>query len=290
MNLIKSMFFSNHLTTLLCLIIIFSGGSIINAQKDIDVITFEKGSRSSSYKTRSSTESYLVIKSNAFSFIFGKQYLETELKLADYLAIEGGIGVTFMPPIGGLGYTGIFIPLTDKNFCTSPNFSDSNNYCDYDSYSDYSIRKSSLGPLLSTSLKFYTQNDALDGGYLALNVRYTRRNLSVLKIIQQYEFERSKTDYATEKINTFDYSVRLGYQNIINPMTTEIFIGIGIRSVYANRLDIGFDESVSAYANKFQSFSDQSLFLEGGLKIGFSFFKPKETSKKSAFKKKRRRK
>ncbi len=95
--------------------------------------------------------------------------------------------------------------------------------------------------------------------------------------------------YADETVRNFDYSVRAGFQTLFSPLTTDAFIGVGIRSRNETRLDIGLDRETSLITNKFQTLSSSTILLEAGIRIGLEVTRPATTSSKKKKKKKKRR-
>lgn len=258
------------------------------AQDDLEIITFDDDSRSSSSKDYVGTQ--LVIKSNPLSFLYGRQFVEGEYALTDYLTLEGGIGVTFLPRLSGTqniyaeAYREIFL----QEECSSPNYEGSLDFCDQNLYDDYSIRKASVGPWLTGALKFYLFNDALDGSYISLNLKYHRNNYQVLTVEETLNFQRTDSDYVNEYVSNLDYTVRAGLQTIFDPLVTDAFVGIGIRSINQNRLDIGIDPGMDAYTNSFHQSSSSGLVIEVGIRLGIGISK-KAPAKSKKKKKKRRR-
>lgn len=274
-------------STLLLLIFTFCTATIY-AQDDLEIITFEDGKKTTTSKNNVSNQ--LVIKSNPLSFLYGRQFFEAEYLLTDYFTIEGGVGLTFAPLL--TGYESIYSEfyyniINDGNDCTSVNFDPQFDFCDQQLYSDFDIRNTNIGPWLSGALKFYVYNDALDGPYISLNLKYYRNNYEVLTVEEDIDFIRSTSNYQKETVSNLDYTVRLGSQTIYNPLITDWFIGLGVRNINQNRLDVGFDRGKDTWTNSSQSTKNSTFVVELGVRLGF--FIAKKTPKSRSKKKKRRK-
>lgn len=278
-----------HLTLILFLCCLIGG---LDAQNndEVEIITFDDDGPKSSIKTKN-LKSLLIVKSSPLSFLFGWQFIELEYPLTEYLTIEGGIGVTFQPIISEYQniYADIYFEEYGNNLgCESPNYESDYNYCDQKEYSNYNIRNTKLGPWLSGALKLYLYN-APDDVYLSLNLKYHRDNYRIFKVEENIDFIRTSDDFDRENVNNLDYTVRLGYQALFSPLTADFFIGLGIRSINQNRLDVGFDTTKGTWTNSSQNLVGSALLLESGVRIGLEFAKHNPTSKSSGKRKKRRR-
>lgn len=256
-------------------------------QDDLEIITFDDdGPRTS----RNIDPTFLVIKTNPLSMISGRQFVEIEYPILDFLSVEGGLGLTFNPVIGSFQnvYTQIYNELTTPA-CSSTNFEPGFDICDQAFYNDFSIRNTNLGGWISTGIKFYYYNTAPEDAYISLNLKYHTNNYDVLQAQETNVFVRELDVYADETVRNFDYSVRAGFQTLFSPLTTDAFIGVGIRSRNETRLDIGLDRETSLITNKFQTLSSSTILLEAGIRIGLEVTRPATTSSKKKKKKKKRR-
>ena len=252
------------------------------AQSDTEIITFGDDN---DYEERKQVETLLIIKTNPLSMISGRQFVEVEKPLTDFLTIEGGAGLTFSPAINGVQsiYTELFNSPSSIG-CSSPNFGPEANYCDQDDYSNFNIRSTKPGVWLTGSLKFYFYNDAPDDFYISLNLRYSTNRFDVQKAIPtEIPLQRDPSSLQSESVGNLDYTVRFGFQSLYSPLVSDFFIGIGLRRANHNRLDIGFDGATSEYVNAMQEFSTSRLLFESGVRLGF------EVSKNQKKKRKRRR-
>ncbi len=275
--------FNTPIVMLIILITLFTINPT-QAQEDLEIITFDNDSNSSN---RNASNTWAVIKTNPVSFIFGQQFVELEYLITDYLSVEGGVGLTFRPTLQEFEATYIEV-LNDiiSPECTSTNYEQGFDFCDANLYNDFSIRKTGLGPWLSLGAKFYIFNDAMDGPYISLNLKYHRNNYQVLKVEEDINFMRTVDDYVGENQSNFDYTVRYGTQVLFGPLTTEYFVGVGIRNITQNRLDVGFDIGKDTWTNSFQTTTNSIFHFETGVRLGLEFQK---AQKKSTKKKKRRR-
>lgn len=269
------------------IVILLLAFGAVSGQSDLEIITFDDDD---SRSTRNNDPTFLIIKTNPLSMISGRQFIEAEYPLTNFLSVEGGLGLTFGPVVSSVEtvYSELYNQLSTPE-CTSTNFEPAFDVCDQQLYRDFSIRNYNVGGWISTAVKFYYYNDAPNEAYISLNLKYHTDNYDVLQIKTQNTLERETDVYADETVRNFDYTVRLGYQTLFSPLTTDVFLGVGIRSINETRLDTGFDGTTATFVNKFQNQSSAILIAEAGVRIGIELTKPGTSSSKKKKKKKRRR-
>lgn len=254
----------------LILLLFLSCSTLVFGQKkkstDVEIIVFDDDDSSSKKKKKEKDYlSVILIKTNPISNIFGKQYIEIEKPLKDFITLEAGLGITFKRVTSD--YFSIYSELLNDN-CQSTIWSKGEDYCD--DYRDFTIRNTKLGFIGSISPKFYFYSSAPEDGYISFVLKYSTRNYEVQKIEENsFSLERIKNEFESENSKSFDFSVRYGYQTIYSRMLTDFFIGIGIKNTTETRQDIGL--SVNGFQAPVQSFKKQELLLEAGIKVGLHF-------------------
>jgi hypothetical protein len=246
----KSCFFSALLATML-----FTVPLIAQKDKDIQVIDFgddsQEDNKQSKYKG-------LILKTNPISFVFGAQWLEAEKELTDYMSIQAGVGVRFKSMVG-VNYNSLLEELNGtENSCDSPNWE----YDICDDYSDYSIRKATAGP-------WFYDSDGFDGAYIAPVFRFSQARYKVQQVDENSNNETRLPDvWQNENERDIDLVIHYGYQNLHPKLTTEYFIGLGVRFNKSTRQDIG-TTAFGNYQNGEKTFSQKLLRLETGIRLGF---------------------
>lgn len=202
----------------------------------------------------------LIIKTNPFSFIFGKQLLEGELEIADFVSIQAGLGLTFKNQLEGSEFYSEIEGDENLYFENSPNWQ-----LDITDYYGNESREQKLGFMFSLSPRFFYASDGFEGGYIAPSLTYTRNNYYALGILPNGQPSNIFSD--SENISNLDFTVRYGYNILYDNLMTESFFGIGIRNSNANRQDIGIENG--NYGVKTAEIKTSGLRLEMGIRIGF---------------------
>ncbi|MBK9335324.1 MAG: hypothetical protein IPM98_01570 [Lewinellaceae bacterium] len=229
---------------------------------DVQIINF--GSESESSKTDKVYKG-LIVKTSPTSFIFGRQPVEIEKEITDYLSLQVGVGLTFSPFWDG--YNELLAELSDEEDIAE--ISDQWAYDVQDNYSDYSIRTGSIGPILSLSPRLFFESDGYEGFYVAPVLRYSIQHYRVQKIREGLpHIEHTPDETQKESIKNLDLMVHWGAQKLYPKLTLEWFIGGGVRLRNNTRQDVGFDFTMLS-GNGEQSFKDKRFRFETGVRIGF---------------------
>ncbi len=248
-----------------CLLLVSIFTSPLSAQKndnDIQVIDFgadsEEDNNQREYKG-------LILKTNPISFVFGAQWLEMEKELTDYMGIQAGVGLRFRTMVG-IGYNTIIEELDGESYsCNSPQWQ----YDICDDYTDFSIRKAVAGPWLVVSPRFYYESDGFDGPYIAPVLRYSKARYKAQQVDEFSSNEVRLADvWQNESERDIDIVVHYGYQSLHPRLTTEYFIGLGVRFNKSTRQDVGTGP-FGNYLNGEVSFKQNLLRLETGIRLGF---------------------
>ena len=249
-------------------LLLFSLSSLIaqKKKKDSDVEIIEFGDEKASGNRSSEPTLGYVIKTSPTSYLFGSQFVEAEKYVTDFLSLQAGLGLTFKPLVGDL-YGEALAELDEDggSYCDSDQWA--SDICD--EYYDFSIRKFKPGLLLSTSLRLFFDDDAMDGGYFAVKLRYSIQNLEIQDIVQNStSLERLDDQYVSESVKRFDLVGHYGYQTLYSRLSAEYFIGLGARFRKEDRQDVGINQSGIVQSTSRQ-FKASGIRIEGGIRIGF---------------------
>lgn len=229
--------------------------------KDVEVINF-----GDSESTSKENKVYhgLILKTSPVSFIFGRQPIELEKELKDYMSLQAGVGVTFEPLWAG--YEDLVNEINDE----VDGYYESDQWAidEPDVYSDYSIRKGKPGFLVSLSPRLFFESDGFEGMYIAPVLRYSAQNYEVQKVQEGLPYIQRIDDVQKEHVKNFDLLVHYGGQNLYPKLTFEWFIGGGIRFRNNLRQDVGYD-GFQASGNGEREFKDKKFRLEAGIRVGF---------------------
>lgn len=207
------------------------------------------------------TKSYINIKTNPMSFLFGYQMIEAEKQITDYLSVQVGAGVTFKDLSKTIDDFDEIIDQEDVYSPESPNWN--TDVTDY-YYAD-NTRKSKLGFCFTLSPRFFYASDGFEGGYIAPTFTYKRYNFNAADFVDR----AYTTDFIDpENLNYTDFTVRYGYNTLFETMMTESFVGVGYRTNSSHRQDIGYNAG-GLIGKTFQDFSYSGIRLELGIRVGF---------------------
>lgn len=243
----------------------------LNAQRkkkknDVEVIEFGNDDSSSFSADNTPNYSEYIIKTSPSSFIAGSQPIELEKYINDYLSVQAGIGLTFEPLVN-LSYAEL-IELAEAEetlFCDSDIWLE--DICDDHFETDY--RRQKIGFMISGSARLYFDEDAMDGSYFALNLRYSQANIQINDITpNSFNINRNPNQWVDEKATRFDIVGHYGYQFIHSKLTSEYFIGLGARIRNQDKQDLGFNQ-FGFVQSAINNFKDSILRVELGLRIGF---------------------
>lgn len=210
-----------------------------------------------------------IVKTSPVSFIFGKQPIEFERELTDYLSVQAGIGLTFPAVLSGTT-GGLISYLIDSagetQECNSEQWT--NDYCD--DIFDPSFRKTKLGFNLSISPRLWFSSDGIEGSYIAPVLRYITYRSDAERVIEgQSQITRTPDSFDKESTKNTDFVVHYGYQWLNDAITWEYFVGLGVRNQKRTRQDLGYEGN--RIQNGTITESDRSVLYDFGIRVGFRF-------------------
>jgi len=206
----------------------------------------------------------LILKTSPTAFIFGRQPVEIEKEVQDYMSLQAGLGVTFEPLWAG--YNELVNEINDE----VDGYYESEQWAidEPDIYSDYSIRKGKTGFLASISPRLFFESDGFEGMYIAPVLRYSVQNFDVQKVREGLPYIDRSDEVQKEYVKNFDLLVHYGSQSLYPKLSFEWFLGAGIRFRNNLRQDVGYDSSLVS-ANGERTFKDKKFRLEVGIRVGF---------------------
>ncbi|MCC6279543.1 MAG: hypothetical protein IT262_03020 [Saprospiraceae bacterium] len=230
--------------------------------RDVEIIDFGDTDNNSQKET---VYHGLILKTSPVSFIFGRQPIELEKEMNDFLSLQAGAGVTFEPLWSA--YDELLNEINDEfNGSTESELWASD---EPDNYADYSIRTGKIGLQFSVSPRLFFDSDGYEGMYIAPVFRYSTQKFEVQKVREGVPYlERNPDDLQQESIKNMDLMVHYGGQTLYPKLTLEWFIGAGIRFSDNRRQDVGYDFLFLA-GNGERSFKDKKFRLETGIRVGF---------------------
>ncbi len=257
-------------TATLILLCCFGASTIAFAQKgktkpktEVEVIDF--GEDSSGKSKEPTTYKGIILKTSPISFVFGRQPVELEKEINDFMSLQIGAGITFAPL--WTSYGDLTAELLDESdgYCESEQWA--YDECDY--YSDYTIRTGKVGLLFSLSPRFFFESDGYEGMYVAPLLRFSTQKFGVQEVEEGLPYiERNPNRLQEESIKNFDLLVHYGSQALYPKLAVDWFIGAGIRFRNNQRQDVGLDDFFMA-GNGERNFKDKKFRLEAGIRIGF---------------------
>jgi hypothetical protein len=254
-----------------CLVLVFLiSNNSIHAQKkktDVEIIDFGEGSSTKSKKPIKYNNS--IIKTNPFSIVEGRTFVEYEREVNDWFSVQAGLGLTFQPLIESSSLLSIINDFeSDGNFyCDSELWV--NDVCDNHQLTNKDIRIGQLGYLANASLRLFPASDGFEGGYFSLVGGYTHYRFKARKVNEVRNNEIYEEDYTTaENVSYLDAVVRYGFQSLYPKLSTEYFIGVGLRKKISNLTDIGRDGGL-VYRNGLVNYSSTDFIFQLGVRIGF---------------------
>jgi hypothetical protein len=237
--------------------------------KDVEIIDFdsdEKGSKSGDKSPSLYTFNHMIIKTNPFLPIFGKGIVEVEREINDFMSIQVGVGATFKTfsfdgELGDL-LGGDFY---DEGVCESDLWV--NDECDFYGNSEYHKRK--VGFLVSVQPRFYFNSEGFEGYYIAPVFKYSYNPYGARSVVETKNALIYSDDFDFDERKTYtDFSARIGAQGLFPRLTSEYFLGGGIRLENSARQDIGRGTNL-VYMNGTRKTKESRFFLEFGLRFGF---------------------
>jgi hypothetical protein len=237
----------------------------VKTEKKADVIVFGKDEGDDGDEDDTPVKRKdIIIKTSPTSFIFGLGLIEVEKELNESFSAQVGVGVTFNSKLKSI--QAILDEVTDDNYSIqSPNWTE--DITDY--YGE--DRTSKLGYMFTLSPRIFYEGDGFEGSYFSPTFNFRKYNYEVPKIVEGSRFVQRRTDaFDTESETYKDIMVRYGSQRIFTHVTTEFFVGIGIRFTTSNRQDLGYN-NLGVVSTAFQSSSFNDFNYELGLRVGYHF-------------------
>lgn len=236
--------------------------SKVSDDKDVEVIDFGNGKNNENSKTIY-TYDHAIIKTNPFLIGFGKGLVEYEREINEYMSIQFGVGATFQGAIPQDALDEIFESY--NSYCESDQWPE--DVCD--NYSDVDYHKQGLGFLVSVQPKFYFDSDGFEGWYIAPVAKYSSNPYKARSIEETRNSLIYNNDFdVSERVGYTDLTARIGAQSLFPKLTSEFFLGGGLRLQNADRQDIGRDNNF-VYRNGKRNIKDSSFIFEFGLRFGF---------------------
>lgn len=228
----------------------------IEPQKQVEVIRFSDDSDGRKTKGVSGQD---IIKTAPLSFLLGYFPVFYERELADWLGLQGGVGITFKPAVSNI-QSGLY----------SEFFPDNCDGYDCGNYYDYSYRKAKIGYMLALSPRLYFSSDGLDGSYLAPEVRlYSRRSEAQRPDPDNsYELVRLAGQYDSEKIRFTDLMVHYGWQSLYPRLSVDLSIGVGVRRI-SGAWQTVYQDNFGFFYSTTEAKKESRFRFDVGLRVGF---------------------
>jgi hypothetical protein len=231
-----------------------------NKNKDVEIIDFGDDSK---VKNKQDDFHGIIIKTSPTTFIAGRQSIEIEKQVKDFLSLQIGVGVTFKSLLD-------FSTLQEELYPDANTFCESTlwgNYdvCDY--YLDRTIRKNRVGPLVSFSPRLFFESDGFEGFYVAPVLRWSANRYQVQKVAEGETFLTRVADVQDEYERNLDLVVHYGGQSLYPQLTYEWFVGAGVRLTNALRQDVGIDGN-GGHQNADRRFKESKFRMELGIRVG----------------------
>lgn len=230
------------------------------------VIIFDDEKEEDDDDERINSSRATIIKTSPISFIFGNQIIEVEKEINDWFSLQLGAGVTFKDRSKDIDFLAEIID--EESDGEYGPFSDVWESDELDFYYD-GTRQSKLGYAFTFSPRLFYGSDGCEGGYIAPTLTYKKFAFKAEDVVLGNNYvERTGVFTDSESVGYLDFTVRYGQTNFFEKLTTESFVGLGIRSISNHRQDLGY--TTGGYLAKgFQDFKSSELRLELGVRIGF---------------------
>ena len=233
------------------------------SQVRIPVTITDYGNRENSWQE----DKRNVIKTSPFSFITGRQYFDYERGINRLISIQGTLGTTFQPFVKSRNLGSEYLNQENRR-PDCPYFNINGGGCQ--NYNDFSYRKFTPGFIAGLSVKFYFEQNFMEGFYVGLATRYTQFNNDVQRIESgQTNVIRLNDSWDKEKFRFSDLVATGGYQYLTEHIVLEAVARIGVRGEKNQFQSIYRVNSV--WNNGSVETSARSVLLEVGGTIGFRF-------------------
>lgn len=120
----------------------------------------------------------------------------------------------------------------------------------------------SLGYTLGAGLRYYYNEEGFDGGYVGFNFNLARYNYLMMTYSNQ-SYWLSCSDRFT------DFSFQWGYQYCGDHILMDLYLGAGIRSIYASRPVYVDDYSSATVVEGMAIYDKIAPKMEAGFRMGF---------------------
>lgn len=220
------------------------------------VITFSETSTTSKKKKKASGDANIV-KIAPLGFISGSFPLLYERKIADFLTIEAGAGLTHRNYMRGV--------FRNKDGVNLDESYDNTDIAE-GSYK-FDNRKAVMGYMFRVMPKIYFESEAPEGSYLGLQYNYGRYNFEIPRLDANEKYTgQNQSEYE----NISDLMVYFGRQVVNDRITVDFSTGLGIRNVKGVKYTASHDSN----GNLVDGLTPykQTVFNYGmGLTIGYHF-------------------
>jgi hypothetical protein len=260
---------------LVLLVILISGANIYaqknNKQRDSSIIIFSESPRSTKSSKNYASGENNVIKIAPLGFLKGCIPVYYERRITDFLAIQGGVGLTTRNYIRAAIYnatsddnTGSGFSYTWWNTTATGTVSDDDN-----ELYNFDYRKPKLGYFASLQPRIYFESEAPDGSFLGLSFDHYKYNFESQQLVGDGTSTRgTKTVKEFEQMT--DIMVLFGYQSVYDHITLEYTTGIGVRNIKGEKYATAMNSS-GKYVDGIGSYKKTALNFELSLKVGFHF-------------------
>ena len=218
-----------------------------------------------------------AIKINVFGMFSGMAGLTYERELSSIFSVEVGGGLTFRNLTGNI-WQQMLDEIGDDGTESSPNF---NEYLDEpDQNYEFDRRKAVIGTYFTIMPRYYYQEDGFDGSYLGISLQrrtYKYEAFGIDPLSSGYGsiafVDGSGNRDEIEKQTNI--GITWGYSNVSDKTVLDFYTSIGIRSINAQRIDVGyveptpFDTPVPVIGSKMRDVKKTSFYYELGFRFGF---------------------
>lgn len=234
------------------------------AQKDTNiVVNLPHKSYDKKHKKPSGEEN--TIKIAPLGFVSGIYPVYCEHVINDFFTIQAGIGIT-----GRNYYRNLIQTIDDQSIVPNYPWGDNNNIKDLaDAALVMKNRKSVFGYLFSIQPRIYFDSDAPNDGFMGISYDIYRYNFNIPGIDSITHQVNGPLQKEHETIS--DAMVSFGYQNVMDRISVEYSIGLGIRNVKGIKYYFSDTNSSEFDRQGFAPYKQTLFNFNLGLKVGYHF-------------------
>ena len=218
------------------------------------------------------------LKMRPFSIITGKVPIYLEVVQTKHLAYEVGLGITTQNFLFGTQYEGFFGSIygNNSNGFSATTWNVAQNdlpISELGKTNQYTNAVSNLGVFGSVSGRYYFSKYTDNSRYLALTADFRNHKASAASYSGRtnnnptgFDFDQNKR--LTQRLNTQNISLNIGFTNQIGSLTFDNYFGLGLRRI--NSKQAAFGETVNGLpANGSFSYKNVEPIITSGFCIGF---------------------